>query len=135
MPRVRPTRERVRQTPAYNLIYRLGDNRVAVLRFVTALRVPYARARGATFAHWYNDEHHHSALRFVTPAQRHRGEDSDLLARRHTLYQSARAKHPSAGRAQRATGSPPPSPQPWETAPREGPKRHSCHMTKRQLIS
>jgi putative transposase len=48
----------------------------------------------AKFAAWYNDEHHHSALKFVTPAQRHRGEDSDRLARRHTLYQAARAKNP-----------------------------------------
>ena len=53
-----------------------------------------ARAWVATFAAWYNDEHHHSALRFVTPAQRHRGEDTHLLARRHALYQAARAKHP-----------------------------------------
>ncbi|MBS1202704.1 MAG: integrase [Chromatiaceae bacterium] len=48
----------------------------------------------AKFAAWYNDEHYHSALKFVTPAQRHRGEDSDRLARRHTLYQAARAENP-----------------------------------------
>jgi transposase InsO family protein len=53
-----------------------------------------ARAWVATFAAWYNHEHHHSALRFVTPAQRHRGEDTHRLARRHALYQAARAKHP-----------------------------------------
>jgi transposase InsO family protein len=53
-----------------------------------------ARAWVGTFARCYNDEHHHSALRFVTPAQRHRGEDTALLARRHTLYQRARAEHP-----------------------------------------
>ena len=35
------TRKRVRQSPAYNLIKRLGDNREAVLRFVTDLRVPF----------------------------------------------------------------------------------------------
>ncbi len=27
------------------------------------------------FEHWYNETHRHSALRFVTPGQRHRGED------------------------------------------------------------
>lgn len=53
-----------------------------------------ARTWVAKFAAWYNGEHHHSALRFVTPAQRHRGEDTVLLAQRHALYQAARAKHP-----------------------------------------
>ncbi len=46
------------------------------------------------FARWYDTEHHHSGLKFVTPDQRHRGEDIDLLARRHALYQAARAQHP-----------------------------------------
>jgi transposase InsO family protein len=53
-----------------------------------------ARTWVAKFAGWYNDEHHHSALKFVTPAPRHRGEDTHRLARRHALYQAARAKHP-----------------------------------------
>ena len=43
----------------------------------------------AKFACWYNHEHYHSALKFVTPDQRHRGEDTDRLARRHALYQAA----------------------------------------------
>jgi len=46
------------------------------------------------FEHWYNEIHHHSALRFVTPAQRHRGEDIDILAQRHALYEVAKAQHP-----------------------------------------
>ena len=46
------------------------------------------------FVHWYNEEHHHSALKFVTPAQRHRGEDAKLLTDRHLLYEAAKAKHP-----------------------------------------
>nr|WP_245232217.1 IS3 family transposase [Thiorhodococcus minor] len=46
------------------------------------------------FERWYNTEHLHSALRFVTPAQRHRGEDIDRLARRDALYQAAKAQHP-----------------------------------------
>ena len=35
------TRKRVRQTPAHNLVKRLRENRDAVLRFVTDLRVPF----------------------------------------------------------------------------------------------
>jgi len=46
------------------------------------------------FVHWYNEEHHHSALKFVTPAQRHRGEDARLLMDRHLLYEAAKQKHP-----------------------------------------
>jgi len=46
------------------------------------------------FEHWYNEIHHHSALRFVTPDQRHRGEDIDILAQRHVLYEVAKAQHP-----------------------------------------
>ncbi len=46
------------------------------------------------FVHWYNEIHRHSALRFVTPGQRHRGEDIDILARRHVLYEVTKARHP-----------------------------------------
>jgi transposase InsO family protein len=53
-----------------------------------------ARAWVEQFVAWYNDEHHHSAIRYVTPAQRHRGEDHALLAQRHALYQAARAQNP-----------------------------------------
>lgn len=46
------------------------------------------------FVRWYNQEHRHSALRYVTPAQRHAGHDQTLLAKRHQVYQAARAQHP-----------------------------------------
>ena len=39
-------------------------------------------------------EHRHSALQFVTPGQRHRGEDRALLNQRRQLYAAARARHP-----------------------------------------
>ena len=53
-----------------------------------------ARAWVEGFVGWYNREHRHSAIRFVTPEQRHRGQDRALLQRRHALYQQARARHP-----------------------------------------
>ena len=46
------------------------------------------------FVSWYNEEHQHSKLRYVTPAQRHRGEDPVILAQRAQVYLEARAKHP-----------------------------------------
>lgn len=45
------------------------------------------------FVHWYNEEHRHSALKFVTPAQRHRGEDEAILHQRERLYAAAREQH------------------------------------------
>jgi putative transposase len=33
-------------------------------------------------------------IRFVTPAQRHRGEDEAILAKRDSVYQAAKAEHP-----------------------------------------
>ena len=53
-----------------------------------------ARTWVAGFEHWYNEIHHHSALRFVTPDQRHRGEDIAILEQRHVFYEAAKAQHP-----------------------------------------
>lgn len=53
-----------------------------------------ARACADTLKHWYNHEHRHSAIHFVTPAQRHEGQDQALLAQRHALYQQARENNP-----------------------------------------
>ena len=46
------------------------------------------------FLNWYNNEHRHSAIRFVTPAQRHEGRDVEILARRHRVYEQARRRNP-----------------------------------------
>lgn len=42
---------------------------------------------------WYNEEHRHSDLRFITPAQRHRGEDRIILGKRQIVYTLAKARH------------------------------------------
>ena len=39
-------------------------------------------------------EHRHSAINFVTPAQRHAGEDHALLAKRVAIYKAAKEQHP-----------------------------------------
>ena len=46
------------------------------------------------FVQWYNLEHRHSAIRYVTPSQRHRGEDTALLEKRQKLYETAKARNP-----------------------------------------
>ena len=53
-----------------------------------------ARQWVATFVQWYNHEHCHSAIRFVTPHERHEGQDGALLAKRVDVYESAKARHP-----------------------------------------
>ena len=47
------------------------------------------------FVQWYNEEHRHSALKFVTPGQRHRGEDAEILRQRKRLYTAAREQQPA----------------------------------------
>lgn len=56
--------------------------------------VDEARAWVAAFVGWYNHEHLHSGIAFVTPAARHAGHDVAQLARRRTTYERARRRHP-----------------------------------------
>jgi transposase InsO family protein len=53
-----------------------------------------AQAWVKSFATWYNGEHLHSAIRFVTPDARHTGRDHATLASRAILYAKARAQNP-----------------------------------------
>ena len=54
-----------------------------------------ARTWAAEFVRWYNLEHRHSGIRYVTPAQRHSGQDEAILAARHELYLKARERNPA----------------------------------------
>ena len=56
--------------------------------------VTAARQWVSGFVDWYNFEHRHSAIQFVTPAQRHAGLDTAILTRRQALYQAAKERHP-----------------------------------------
>lgn len=47
------------------------------------------------FVRWYNTEHRHSKLRFVTPAQRHAGEDAQLLGQRKRVLEQAKQSLPA----------------------------------------
>ena len=48
----------------------------------------------STFVQWYNHEHRHSAINFVTPAERHDGLDSAVLQKRVAVYEAAKSRHP-----------------------------------------
>jgi len=48
----------------------------------------------AHFVSWYNGEHRHSAIRYVTPDERHFGREHAVLADRREVYARARASNP-----------------------------------------
>jgi transposase InsO family protein len=56
--------------------------------------VTAARSWATDFVHWYNHEHAHSGIRYVSPAQRHAGDDVAILRKRQELYQRARDANP-----------------------------------------
>ncbi len=82
-----------------------NDNAYAETLFRTARYCPLwpqkpfdtlteARAWVERFVQWYNEAHRHSGIRYVTPAQRHRGEAPVLLRRRVAVYEAARKRQP-----------------------------------------
>lgn len=46
------------------------------------------------FVKWYNEEHYHSSLKFITPNQRHQGLANTITAKRIRIYQLAKIKNP-----------------------------------------
>jgi putative transposase len=56
--------------------------------------VEHSRRWVATFVQWYNHEHHHSGIKYVTPVQRHQGEDQAILKQRKQVYEKAKKQHP-----------------------------------------
>jgi len=71
-----------------------------------------ARTWATELVHWYNHEHRHSAIRFVTPAQRHAHLDQDLLDQRAALYAAARQSNPLR----------------WKGAARNWTRIHAVHL-------
>ena len=47
------------------------------------------------FVNWYNRDHQHSGIRYVTPAERHEGLDVEVLKKRKRLYRSVQKQHPA----------------------------------------
>jgi putative transposase len=92
--------------PSYSRPRVSDDNAYAESLFRTAKYRPEFPAKGfadlqaartwaAEFVRWYNDEHRHSGIRYVTPGQRHCGADHAILAARHELYLQARERNPA----------------------------------------
>src|ERR1035437_9759822 len=92
--------------PSYSRPRVSDDNAYAESLFRTAKYRPEFPAKGfadldqartwaAGFAQWYNVEHRHSGIRYVSPAQRHAGDDHAILAGRHALYINARNLNPA----------------------------------------
>jgi putative transposase len=62
-------------------------------------KLPFADVEAACrwvtrFVAWYNSEHRHSGIRYVTPDQRHFGHETPILVRRSSLYELARKTNP-----------------------------------------
>jgi hypothetical protein len=93
-----------------------------------------ARQWAAGFVHWYNHEHHHSGIRYVTPAERHAGRDRELLDQRPALYQEARERNPRRWSAQTRNWRPIAAvtlnPEPFEHTKQRGginKGHYACH--------
>lgn len=88
--------------PSYSRPRVSDDNAYAEALFRTAKYRPEFPIKGfadlhawaVRFVQWYNHEHRHSGIRYVTPAQRHVGQDRTVLGARHALYQAARQRNP-----------------------------------------
>jgi putative transposase len=53
-----------------------------------------ARVWARSFFHWYNNEHRHSSLALLTPADVHYGRAAAVLEQRHAVKMAAYQRHP-----------------------------------------
>ena len=72
-------------------------------------RLPFASLAAAQrwmvrFVDWYNNQHRHGAIRYVTPNERHSGREREILARRHQLYERVRDLNPERWTGRLETG-------------------------------
>lgn len=74
-----------------------------------------ARAWVAAFVAWYNNEHKHSGISYVTPVERHTGRDVEILAQRATVYAAARAQKPAR----------------WSRTVRDWSRKATVHLNRR----
>ena len=92
-------------TPSHSRPRVSNDNSYAESLFKTLKYSPAYQPKGFAsledakawvrwFVNWYNNEHHHSGLKYLTPAQRRSGKGAEILAKRHEVYEAAKARHP-----------------------------------------
>lgn len=60
-----------------------------------------ARSWVAGFVHWYRNEHYHSGIKFLHPADVHAGKSAEILDKRHVVYEAAKAAHPERWRGRK----------------------------------
>ena len=53
-----------------------------------------AREWALQFSRWYNHEHRHSGIKFVTPHEKHEGLDQEILEARKVVYENAKKLNP-----------------------------------------
>ncbi len=67
--------------------------------------IEHARTWMANFVNWYNTEHRHSALGYVTPQQRRSGEYKEIFEKRNVTLAAARKRNPERwGKKQKVWG-------------------------------
>ncbi len=97
--------ERLGITPSYSRPRVSDDNAFVESLFRTCKYVPSFPRKGFEsltearewvfrFASWYNHEHQHSGINFVTPHERHTALDHAILAKRQSVYETARRRNP-----------------------------------------
>lgn len=102
---LRATLERLGIEPSYSRPRVSNDNPFSEAAFRTCKYRPdfpadgfvnlrAAREWGHGFVTWYNTEHRHSGIQFVTPRERHAGHDHEILAKRAVVYATAKRQHP-----------------------------------------
>lgn len=87
-----------------------------------------ARAWGQRLFHWYNDEHHHTALGLMTPAAVHTGQAPALFQGRQQVLAAAYAAHPE--RFVRGLPQPPALPTEVWINPLEPDPKARCDTTE-----
>ena len=99
------TMQKIGVVPSFSRPSVSNDNPFSEALFKTLKYVPVypakpfdsvddARQWVARFCQWYNNSHRHSGLKFVTPVQRHNGEDVEILELRKLVYEQAKNRHP-----------------------------------------
>lgn len=102
---LRATLQQLGIEPSYSRPRTSNDNAYSESLFRTAKYRPDFPADGFAslqqarewvlgFVRWYNREHRHSGIRFVTPDERHRGVDIAILKAREVVYEAAKAAKP-----------------------------------------
>ena len=82
-----------------------NDNPYSESMFKTLKYCPFYQPKGfksleearnwvQIFVNAYNNDHHHSGLKFLTPNQMRSGKGKEILDARHKVYESAKAAHP-----------------------------------------